>query len=108
MKIQLDTTSKTIKLEENVKIYSFMNFLKKLLPNNEWKEFTLETNTTISYWSNPVIIKEYPRPYTSPWITWTSNNVNNFRANYSVKSQFDQGYQLKAGTYNIEVSDKLL
>lgn len=53
MKIQLDTTQKTIKIEEQVKLSKLVETLERLLPKGEWKEFTLETNTTISYWSNP-------------------------------------------------------
>ena len=41
MKIQLDTTLKTIKLESDVKISDLIKILKKLLPDGEWKTFTL-------------------------------------------------------------------
>lgn len=43
MKIQLDTTNKTIKVEESVKLQELTDALEKLLPNGEWKEFKLET-----------------------------------------------------------------
>lgn len=73
MKLQIDTTYKTIKVEESVKLSKLVETLKRLFPNNEWKDFTLETNTTIEHWSSPIIIKEYietekrVNPYTYPW-----------------------------------------
>ena len=100
MKIQIDTTSKTIKLEENVKLSALVETLDKFFPNQEWKEFTLETNTTISYWSNPVIIREYPRPYYTPW--YGTEKV------YMSSADRNSNYSLKAGIYNVEVEDKLL
>ena len=71
MKIQLDTSSKTIKLESDVNLNDFYNMLKKLLPNNEWKKFKLQTNVTINNWSNPIIIEKH-QPY-YPW--WYNNGV---------------------------------
>lgn len=93
MRIQLDTTNKTIKLENSVSLKEFFSKIKKLLPNNEWQQFTLETNTTITYWSNPIVIERtYPRwewePYKSPW--------------YVSSSGVKADYSLKAGTYNVE------
>lgn len=91
MKIQLDTTNKTIKLEDNVSLKEFVSKIKKLLPNNEWQQFTLETNTTITYWSNPIIFKTYPlwerEPLTRPWYVIQGTSAD---------------YSLKAGTYNVE------
>lgn len=53
MRIQLNTTEKTIKLEESIEIGEFIDMCKKLFPNNMWRGFTLETNTTIE-WINPI------------------------------------------------------
>lgn len=38
MKLQIDTGAKSIKIEENVKFPKLIDTLKKLFPNNEWKE----------------------------------------------------------------------
>lgn len=66
MKLQLDTNSKTIKLEESINLGEFQELLEKILPNDQWKEYKLETNTTIS-WQSPIIIDRYnPAPY-YPW-----------------------------------------
>jgi len=88
MKIQLDTTKKTIKVEEAVKLSKFMETVKKILPNNEWKDFTLETNTTIQGWSYPIYIERWTQPwYEQPWIHYCNNT----------------SYSLNSGVYNIEV-----
>lgn len=86
MKLQLDTTNKTIKLESNVKISALLETLKKLFPNNEWKEFSLETNVTINNWNTPIVIqKEIPwRQY--PWY-YGENKINTImcKGNYNVE-----------------------
>ncbi len=93
MKIQLDTSSKTIKIEENVKISKLIEVLKRLLPN-EWKDFTLETHTNINYWREPIIIREYPhRPYwENPWY---------YQEKIGYGNKTTASCQLKEGTYNI-------
>ena len=101
MKLQIDTTAKTITLEASVKMDEFISALKKLFPDNEWKEFQLLTNTVIS-WGSPIIIKEYPHweplrpisPYTAPyqpypWITYQSGTPANG--------------ELQMGVYNVEL-----
>ena len=98
MKIQLDTTNKTVKIEENIKVSKLIATLKKLLPE-DWKEFTLETHTTINNWGSPYIIREYPvypKPYipSYPWYCTTSKS-------YGVKEN-TADYSLKSGVYNVE------
>ena len=56
MKIQLDTNTKTIKVEETVNIGELFELLKKMFPNGEWEDFGLETQTTINWTPNPIII----------------------------------------------------
>lgn len=75
MKIKLDTINKTIDLEESVRLKDLFNTLNTLLPNEPWKEYTLNVNATI-YWTNPIVVDtpiypSYPStPY--PWITYSS------------------------------------
>ncbi len=81
MKIQLDTTNKTIKLEDNIKLSVLVKTLEELLPKGLWKDFTLETNTVIHQWAAPYIIEKYRevepyRPYWQPWITYSGTNDN--------------------------------
>lgn len=80
-----------------------------LLPNGEWKEFTLETNTTIVGWSTPIIIKEYstyPSLPVVPWQPWyvsggTKYLANTKTAEYSASARNTS--QLKSGVFNVEV-----
>jgi len=111
MKLQLDTTAKTIKVEESVKLVKFMDTVKKLLPNNEWKEFTLQTNTTINYGSYPVYTPIWTQPwYDRPWINYCSNDTNmtknmNVEEYKSSLGDRTENYSLNAGVYNIETKD---
>jgi hypothetical protein len=114
MKIQLDTENKTIKLESKVKLSKLIETLKKLLPNNEWKSFELETNTVIHNWGSPVVIQRtYPvYPYWQPWYTVTNNFTSKANVDYSVKANSgltamatnqNNTLSLKAGVFNVEV-----
>jgi hypothetical protein len=69
MKLQIDFTAKTIKLEGSENLKEFFNVLKKLFPQNEWQKFSLETQTTIINWSNPIYYHPTPIPNTPvfPW-----------------------------------------
>ena len=99
MKIQMDTVAKTIKIEESVKLDKLISTLKKLLPNNEWKQFTLETNTVIHNWSSPVIIREYPvYPYHRyPWYSSKAFSIGEQKYTGTAAD-----YSLKSGTFNLE------
>lgn len=66
MKIQIDTQAKTIKLEQSAKLSELNELLEKFLPNGEWKEYTLETNTIINNWAAPIIIDRW-RPWHNPY-----------------------------------------
>ena len=94
MKIQLDTTNKTIKVESNVKLSDLVETLDKLLPNNEWKEFELQTNVTISSWTEPIIVERYKPEPVYPWYC-RKPQITNYGTNLC-------NHHLKAGTYNIE------
>ena len=56
MKIQLDTTRKTMTIEEDIKLGNFVDLVKELLPDNEWKQYTLVTDTKIINWEKPIIM----------------------------------------------------
>ena len=62
MKLQIDTVSKTIKLEQSAKIIDFIALVKKLLPN-DWKEYSVEAVSYMYNWYNPITI---PFTYTIP------------------------------------------
>lgn len=106
MKLQLDTTSKTIKIEQDVLLSKLIETLDSILPNKEWKKYTLETATVIEHWHSPTVIREYvPRP-AYPWwgapITYMSSNREDHLM--AVKaSAVDTNYSLKSGVFNVEV-----
>lgn len=62
MKIQLDTTAKTIKVEDEVNLGELMETIQKILPDN-WKEFKVMPSV-ITNWSNPIYIDRW---HPSPW-----------------------------------------
>jgi len=70
-----------------------------MFPNDLWKQFTLETHTTISY--GPWIMWEYKYPYYPaktdnpyPWYTWTTGGTNLDFSNT----------ELVEGVYNVNVT----
>ena len=76
MKIQVDSNSKIIKIEDTlIPFKELISYLDKLLPKDSplgyWQEYSLETNTVIENWNNPIIIKETEYPYKKwdilPW-----------------------------------------
>ncbi len=97
MKLQLNTTDKTVTLEEAVKIGDLTDILEKLLPG-EWKTYTVNTNTSIN-WGNPIIIREYPKypsyPYwwNSPIYStntgnveaWSNNSITNGKGIFNLQ-----------------------
>lgn len=103
MKLKLDTKNKTIEIEEAVNIGELLQTLKRLLPNNDWKKFTLET-TVIQNWSNPIYIDRwrrpfdtYPRPtpwYDNPWYVQDG----------STKTTDAATFKLNDGTYCLETN----
>lgn len=108
MKIQLDTENKTLKLEKDVVLSKLIETLEKLLPHGEWKEFTLETNTVIHHWSNPVVLPSvlpypvppYPRP-SWPWYSSTSLESHLHPADDKVNAAMNSNMMLNKGVYNI-------
>ena len=74
MKLQLDTTAKTIKIEDSVKLDELFRTLEVILPNEQWREFTLEV-AIITHWTAPVLIHSpliwpSPQPYIQPPNPW--------------------------------------
>lgn len=114
MKIQLDTDSKIIKLESDVKLSRLIETLEKLLPKGEWKQFTLETNTVIHNWKTPYVFREIdiqPVPYypTYPWywnnptpVLCQSNPAFNFVGTNSTQ-MIGGDAALTKGVFNVEV-----
>lgn len=60
MKIQIDTTAKTIKLESCEKLSALFDFLTKFFPDGDWEDYELQTNTTIVNCGNQIIVNPSP------------------------------------------------
>lgn len=108
MKIQIDTTKKTLKLEEDVKLTTLMKLVKKILPDNEWKEYTLETNTTIEHWASPIIIDRWYREYKPYEPFWTIGDGSKYVATTKDNTLMMSTNSQSNGVYNLEVSNKLI
>lgn len=54
MKVQIDTTSKTIKVQENTNFKKLYEMLKSLPENifGDWKQYDIETGTQIVWYNN--------------------------------------------------------
>lgn len=80
MKLQIDFTNKTIKLEDNVNFAELVTKLQQMLP--DWADYKIMTNTVIQ-WTNPYYnyIEWRYKPYYSNPIYCSSGsqltNVNN-------------------------------
>jgi len=100
MKIQLDTVNKTIKIEDDVELKELIKVLEKLLPKGLWKEYTLEANTVIQNWSQPIIIEKRTPYYPTP--IWFSVNKTDPHK-YETTCQTDnKTLALDKGVHNVE------
>lgn len=104
MKIQLDTTSKVIRLEESVNLGELQEILEKLLPNDSWKEFKLEP-MVISKWSNPIVIDRYRPSFPYPW--WQQPSILYQGTTQSstgiAKPAHTTDNRLNKGVYNLSI-----
>lgn len=108
MKFTLDTTNKTIRLEDTVSIDEFFKLMTKLLPRAEWSEFTVISNT-VYITQDPIQIPVLPynpiqpwQPltpwYDQPWITITGGDTTN------ADGSNPKTYSLNSGIYAIDAS----
>jgi hypothetical protein len=103
MKLKLDTTNKTIEIEEAVNIGELLQTLKRLLPNNDWKKFTLQT-TIIQNWSNPIYVDRWVKPYPYPWTPWYDSPW--YIQDGNTKTTDAATFKLNDGTYCLEVDNQ--
>ena len=100
MRISIDTISKTIEVEQDVKLKDLIKNLKSMFPNREWEEFSLKTTTTIQNWSYPIYYPIYTEPapqkqwWESPWYC-QSNNITN-------ATPISESYNLVEGIFNVQ------
>lgn len=74
MKIQIDTSAKTIKLESCEKLSALFDFLTKFFPDGEWEDYELQTNTQIVNWRNPIIV-QHPPYWVNPYRYYTGDVI---------------------------------
>lgn len=74
LQVNFDGDKKVAKIEENVKMRDLICNLEKLFPDGSWKDFELETNTTIYNWRNPVFIERSPTYPAYPY-WWYSDST---------------------------------
>ena len=67
MKLRIDTALKQIQIEEKVNLGELFTKLEQLLPNDLWKEYSIEV-VVLNNWINPIIIdRPYPVYPTQPF-----------------------------------------
>lgn len=66
MKLTIDFDNKVIKVESSSKLSTLFEVLNNMFPNETWKEYTIDTNTTIVYGTYPTYYtyKSYEWPIT--------------------------------------------
>jgi len=102
MNLQINTSEKTIKLAETVNLNELAEVLNKLLPNNEWKEYKLETNTIINNWSNPTIIYRDRYWPSYPWNT--PIYISGSTGGICVSNTATFNSSSSQGTYNLSIN----
>jgi len=68
MKLKIDTTEKTIKVEETVNLGALMDKLNTLFPEDEWRIYSLEYYPVYYYPQYPLYVPpliQYPTVYTT-------------------------------------------
>ncbi len=63
MKARIDTNLKTIAIDEPIALDELVKFVQALFPD-EWQKWKVDTNVTVKWESNPIIVDRYPR---QPW-----------------------------------------
>lgn len=67
MRIEIDFENKVIKVAEKVNFKKLLNYIKTL---PDWKDYELDTNTQISYQSNPIWVNDYKYDWWRPTYTF--------------------------------------
>ena len=99
MKIQLDTTNMTIKIEEDINLGELYTMLDKMLPQKEWQSFKLLTNVKLE-WVNPIVIHAWTNPYRYPW--WQPLSPIVYPTQYDSNPCTITQLNLSQGTFNID------
>lgn len=109
MKLELDTAAKTVKFDEDVNLKELFKILKKILPDNEWKEYTLIANTSFTFIGQPYYVVDFsqPLPYRSPSVVpypWTTCSGSTSSVTLTASGPTDITNNIQ-GTYTIEIKN---
>lgn len=85
MKLQINSTEKIIRLEEQVNLGELFTFLEEILPDLKWREYSIEG--VIVDWSYPIINPitppypqyPWPNPITNPWVTYCISSTGEIK-----------------------------
>ena len=113
MKIQIDTVSKTLTVEEDVNLDEFYNEINTLLPGGLWREFTLKM-TKIVEWNDPIVIPQHdpfnvpnttpnPYPYPGPGTNPYPGIPQIWYTTSGTELTTNQDYHLNQGVFNVVV-----
>lgn len=114
MRLQIDTTHKTITPLESINIGELLNALAKLFPEEGFREYKLimkEPDNTLNIpWINPVQVP-YSQPYVAPWqqspIVYGGGTTQLYDGSNTLTNNVaDAKYMVsKSSVYNIELLD---
>ena len=91
MKLQINSTHKIIKLEEQVNLGELFTFLEEILPDLKWREYSIEGSVIVyDYGQNPIIVNPitsptfpvnpiYPTAPNYPWITYCISSTGEIK-----------------------------
>lgn len=93
MKLQLDTTNKTILIDQEVTFGDLLDTLEDLLPNGKWAEYKLIPSQQLTWTTYPMytpVIQPLTNPIPDyPWIVTSGT----------------ESYDVVPGVYNISVGE---
>ena len=71
MKLQIDTTEKTIQVEEHIKLGDLIDTLNSLFLHYEWKEYQLKVNVSTDWINETIITNPLYNPFNGKIYTGT-------------------------------------
>ena len=95
MKIQIDTTNKTVSFDENINLVELLETIQQILPDN-WKEYKLlSVNVTVNH---KTIIEK--KDYVNPWKVYPNYP-------YYPTNPYSPPYEVWHGTENTCLDDNV-
>jgi hypothetical protein len=67
MKLQIDTQSKTITIEEAISFGELYDMLSAMFPKMGWRDYLLCPVEKIEIWKDPIVVPWNPAPWIVPY-----------------------------------------